>query len=164
MRADKKFKRTNKLLARMQELAAQDNKSLYERTCLAKEVMDDIEWIAANHNGSESAAIEYLTYMYFPHHVGNYTVGQLLEILEYYPEEKDWEKHGFHLREMYDKIPQEKKERRKADGPSKSQLREENHQLKLEVAQLKALVAQLRAQIAELRAELAKHALEAPMV
>lgn len=151
---------TSARLARMLKLAQDGDESIYERVTLAQQVMADKRWVSETFL-SDAEALEHLSNKYFNQLSGWITCGQLLAILDEFPDEQTWKAHRYNLRAMLDLLNDQREPATKtkeetaasSKGPSKEELRKENIDLKL-------LVANLRAEVAELKVELVRASLQ----
>jgi hypothetical protein len=72
----------------------------HKRIKLAKEIIDDKQWILTNFGGDEFRAAEVLEKEYFGDLCGAINFWRLIKIIEEYPDVKDWETFNFNLTEM----------------------------------------------------------------
>lgn len=71
-------KRTTQLLAELRTLSAESTKNLYRRIELAATVMEDLDWIASTHGGSDLKAADALRDEYFRDLGGYVSLGKLI--------------------------------------------------------------------------------------
>ena len=90
---------TTQKLAELKRLIKAAEANIYRRIELATEVLHDVEWIAATHDGNEDLAIEALESDYFPDLAGFIPLGRLRQLYKAYAK-KVWAEYRFNLRAM----------------------------------------------------------------
>lgn len=153
-------KRTTQLLAELRTLAQAAEKNLYQRIGLAREVLQDVDWIASVHGGSDLKAADALQDEYFRDLGGYVSLGKLMSMYRHVTREQ-WEELRYDVAAVevvYDDATRETHE--KGERTSWKKVAEERGQrvseLEKQVTQLLEANGQLREENTELRARVAR--------
>lgn len=84
----------------LRTLMGQAGELHHQRIKLAKEIINDKEWVQTNFNGDDFRAAEVLEKEYFGDLCGAISFWRLLKIIDEFPDIEDWKKRKFNLTEM----------------------------------------------------------------
>ena len=169
--------KTNEALAKLKLMAAKAGDAIYERACLARDVLADQTWIDAEFASDMDKAHEVIEVEYFPELHTAFGLGRLLALLATFPTLAEWKTHKCNLMRLWaahmeqDEKTRPKSERRGAkladvqarderikelewslkSSKDGAQAREKETAVKL--SRIERENAELRIEIAELRGE-----------
>lgn len=133
---------SRQLLARLKSLLGEAGRNYYERIKIAESLLTDRQWVASEHGGDDYKAAEVLEDEYFHDLCGLMGLWDLLHIYRRFPELKDWEANGFHLRKMFDQLKAEHRpvrtERRTARVADLERLEAEKKDAECQLKKVKA--------------------------
>ncbi len=141
---------TTQKIAELTALATDVKTDMYKRVKLAFEILADVDWIEAAHQGKAIRAMDYLHRKGFPY--VSLTVGQLAAIYRKWPEEASWQEYDYDVNLMYDMLRGEKKAKQKQANRISwrtkcEELVEELRLLKIAYSKLETREAQLEGEI-----------------
>jgi HAMP domain-containing protein len=102
---------TSEKVVQLHSLLGKAGAMHFERIKLAKEIISDNQWIISNFNGDESLAAEALEEDYLGDLCGAINFWRLMNIIEVFPNIKDWERHKFNLTKMSALIDSQQKKK-----------------------------------------------------
>lgn len=153
---------TRRNLNRLRELAGKAGENIYERCQLATALLDDHDWIAAEHGGSQSKAMDWLEEDFFADLSGSFPLGRLLQIFRHFPNIAQWKKRKFHLRDLLADMleeqnnepgAKERRERRTVTLREYEQLSNEKNDLEFALKRAKTTIEAHEKRIASLEKE-----------
>lgn len=159
-------KRTSQLLAELKKLTDSAVDNLYRRIEIAATVMEDLDWIAQVHGGSDLKAADALKKDFFPDLDGFITLPKLIEMYKKI-EREEWEACHYNVRAVeviYEDRHWAKKEKGQRTAWKKlaeergmriAELEKRITELEEQIKQLLESNSQLRKENTELRAQVA---------
>ena len=160
---------TNEKLMQLQNLLGQAGELHYKRIKLAKEIIDDAQWVLTHFGGNLHKAEALLEKQYFGDLCGAISFRRLLLIYERFPDIETWRKHHFNLTHLSATMDAER-DAKKSRGSRWSVTQKEWDDLESDRDRHKKLLAnerkeketllqeneRLKKQIAELNKEIAR--------
>ena len=101
---------TAKNLAELKQLRDVATRNIFRRIQLAEDVLSDLKWIAATHQGDDGAAQDAIQSEFFPDLGGFINLGRLREVLRAFPTEATWKEYRYDLRAMVELLHQQENE------------------------------------------------------
>lgn len=108
--------------ARLDNLAGQAGKVMFERVRLAAELMANLQWVCREFRGDDRAAREYLEARYFGEMMGTVHLGQLFTLYSRFPDPDEWKVRQWNVQKMWAEHLRQKEAEgggRRGDPPKK---------------------------------------------
>lgn len=97
----KTVSRTTELVAKLRRMANEAGSALYERVCMAKDVLADNGWIAEVAEGDFGKAADLIEKDCFPEICTVLSIHDLLVLLKKFPERKQWQDAKWNLKLLW---------------------------------------------------------------
>lgn len=134
---------SNQIFAELVNRRNQAGRAIYDRLVLVQQLLTDKDWVQASEHGGgdESLALDRLEEECFGDLCGALSLPQLLEVLHHVPNEADWKRNKYKLKQMWDEMKARSRGpqvivQKPAPQDELNLLRNENRELKQQVKML----------------------------
>ena len=151
-----------KLKNKLRDMANQAGAKAHERIGLARQLLTDKDWIAAEHAGDSHAALETIEADFFGDLCGSVPLARLLKMHEVVQED-DWRRHKFNLQRVASAYQEKIQQTKGAREPAKRATIEQVQKLEEDVEHFRTVaksketeVKQVTTRVQQLERELAE--------